>query len=141
MSTKNQNSSLCKLYSLYEEKPEDFFDETDVVNFFITTFWTFQSPITENFVLARDPAKSLSQTKCFLFAIQTYSNDLFSRKKTAFPKRKLSLQWKVWVNSSKLLITPTKYCRFHYPNLKLRLDLQKQKTNCSVINPMIKFRI
>ena len=30
MSTKKQISSLCKLYSIYDEKPEKFLDETDV---------------------------------------------------------------------------------------------------------------
>ena len=34
MSTKKQMSSLCKLYSVYEEKPEDFLDETDVDSYF-----------------------------------------------------------------------------------------------------------
>ena len=34
MSTKKQISSLCKLYSVYEEIPEDFLDETDVDNYF-----------------------------------------------------------------------------------------------------------
>ena len=30
MSTKKQKSCLCKLYSVNEEIPEDFSDETDV---------------------------------------------------------------------------------------------------------------
>ena len=34
MSTKKQFSSLCKLYSVYEEIPEEFLDETDVDGFF-----------------------------------------------------------------------------------------------------------
>ena len=34
MSTKNQISSLCKLYSIYEEVPEEFLDETDVNTYF-----------------------------------------------------------------------------------------------------------
>ena len=34
MSTKKQNSSLCKLYSVYEEIPEEFLDETDVDSYF-----------------------------------------------------------------------------------------------------------
>ena len=34
MSTKNQISSWCKLYSIYEEIPEDFLDETDVDSYF-----------------------------------------------------------------------------------------------------------
>ena len=34
MSTKKQISSLCKLYSIYEEVPEEFLDETDVDSYF-----------------------------------------------------------------------------------------------------------
>ena len=34
MYTKKQISSLCKLYSVYEEMPEEFLDETDVESFF-----------------------------------------------------------------------------------------------------------
>ena len=34
MSVKKQFPNLCKLYSFYEERPEDFWDETDVDSFF-----------------------------------------------------------------------------------------------------------
>ena len=34
MSTKKQTSSLCKFYSVYEEKPEEFLDETDLDSYF-----------------------------------------------------------------------------------------------------------
>ena len=34
ISTKKQISSLCKLYSIYEEIPEEFLDETDVDSYF-----------------------------------------------------------------------------------------------------------
>ena len=34
MSTKKQISSLCKHYSVYEEKPKQFLDETDVDSYF-----------------------------------------------------------------------------------------------------------
>ena len=37
MSTKKQNSTLCKLYSVYEEIPEEFSDETDVDSYFYHT--------------------------------------------------------------------------------------------------------
>ena len=36
MSTKKQISSLCKLYSKYEEIPEEFLDETDVDSYFFS---------------------------------------------------------------------------------------------------------
>ena len=34
MSTKKQISSFCKLYSIYEETPEELLDETDVDSYF-----------------------------------------------------------------------------------------------------------
>ena len=34
MSTRKQSYSLCKLYSIYEEIPEDFLDKTDVDSYF-----------------------------------------------------------------------------------------------------------
>ena len=34
MSTKKQICNLCKLYSIYEEVPEEFLDETDVAGYF-----------------------------------------------------------------------------------------------------------
>ena len=34
MSTKKQIFSLCKLYSVHEEKPEEILDETDVDSYF-----------------------------------------------------------------------------------------------------------
>ena len=34
MSTKKEISSLCKLYSVYEEIPEELLDETDVDSYF-----------------------------------------------------------------------------------------------------------
>ena len=34
MSTKKQNSSLCKLYSVYEEITEEFLDKTNVDSYF-----------------------------------------------------------------------------------------------------------
>ena len=67
------------------------------------------------------------QAKCFVFAIQSDSSDLFSRKKSAFPERKLSLYSTVWVNFSKLLMKPTKCHRFHHLNLIFEIGFTKAK--------------
>ena len=37
MSTKKQISSLCKLHSVYEERPEEFLDDTVVDSYFFHT--------------------------------------------------------------------------------------------------------
>ena len=44
MSTKKQISSLCKLYSIYEEVPEEFLDETDVDSYFYHSFLDISQP-------------------------------------------------------------------------------------------------
>ena len=128
MSTEKQFSSLCKLYSVYEEKQKELLNETDVDSYFYHKILDI-SQSHHRIGLAKDPTKSHLHSKYFIFAIQSYSSDLFSRKKSAFSKKELNLYSTVWVKFSKLLIKPTKYRRFLYPNLNLRLDLQKQKTN------------
>ena len=133
MSTKKQISSLCKLYSVYEEIPEEFLDETDVDSYFYHNILDISQSHNRIVRVSKGSNKKPFAFKLFNFAIQSYSNDLFSRKKLAFAKPKLSLYSTVWVNFSKLLIKPTKCRRFHFPNLNSRLDLPKQKTNCLVI--------
>ena len=39
MSIKKQFPSLCKLYSFYEEIPEEFSDETEVDGYFFRNFF------------------------------------------------------------------------------------------------------
>ena len=123
MSAKKQISSLCKLCSVYEEIPEEFLDETDVDCYFYHNIVDISQSHQRGVRPSKGSKKSLLHSKCFIFAIQTYRSDLFSRKKSAFPKKKSNLYSTVWVNFSKLLIKPTKYRRFHYPNLNLRLDI------------------
>ena len=133
MSTKKQNSSLCKLYSVYEKIPEEFLDETDVDSYLFHNILHISQSHNRIVRVSKGSNKKYLHSKSFLSVIQSCRNDSFSGKKSAFPKTKLSLYSTVWANFSKLLIKPTKYRRFHYPNQNLRLDLQKQKTICSVI--------
>ena len=123
----------CNLYSVYQEIPEEFLDETDVDSYSFHNILDVSQSHNPIVRVSKGSNKKSFAFKVFHFAIQSCSRDSISKKKSAFPKTKLSLYLTVWVNFSKLLIKPTKYHRFHYPNLNLRLDLQKQKTNCSVI--------
>ena len=133
MSTKMQICSLCNFYAVYEEIPEELLDETDVDSYFYHNILDISQSHHRIVRVRKVKTKFFLHSKCFIFVIQSYSSGLFSRKKSAFLKRKLILYSTAWVNFSKLLIKPTKYGTFDHPNLNLRLDLQKQKTNCSVI--------
>ena len=49
MSVKKQIPSLCKLYSFYEEVPEDFLEENDVESYlYHNVFWQFRFPASKS---------------------------------------------------------------------------------------------
>ena len=68
MSAKKQFPNLRNFNSLYEEKPEEFLDETDVDCFF-TTFVTIPSPSIEWCELPEAPTKKCLESSCSSFAI------------------------------------------------------------------------
>ena len=127
MSTKKQIFSFCKLYSECEEIPEEFSDKTDVDTYFYCNILDISQSHHRIVRVSKGSKKSRLHSKCFVFAIQSYSSELFSMKKSAFPERKLRLYSTLWVIFSKLFIKLTKYRNIHYPNINSRLDLQRQK--------------
>ena len=133
MSTKKQISSLCKLYSVYEEIPEEFLDETDVDSYFYNNILDILQSQQRTVRVGKGSNEKSFAFKVFQFCDSKLQQRFILKEEAAILKRKPSLNSTVRVNFPKLLIKPTKYRRFHYPNLNLRLDLQKQKTNCSII--------
>ena len=92
MSNKKQFSSSCKLFSKYEEIPEELLDETDVDSYFYHNNLDFsQSHHRIIWVSKGSRTKKLLHSKCFISAVQSYSSDLFSKKKSAFPNKIESL--------------------------------------------------
>ena len=133
MSTKKQISSLCKLFSLYGEIPEDFLDETDVDSYFYHNILDISQSHHRIVRVSKGSNKKSFAFKVFHFCDLKLQQRFIVKEEVSTSKKELNLYSTVWVNFSKLLIKPTKHRRFHCPNLNLRLDLQKQKTNCSVI--------
>ena len=133
MSTKMQISSLCKLYSVYEEIPEEFLDGTDVDSYFYHDILDISKSRKRIVRVSKGSNKKSFAFKMFHFCDSKLQQRFILKEEVSISKRKLSLYSIFWVNFSKLLIKPTKCYRFHYPNQNLRLDLQKQKTNCSLL--------
>ena len=121
MSTKKQISSLCQPYSVFEETPEEFLDETDVDSYFYHNILDISQSHHGIVRVSKRSNKKSFAFKVFHFCDPKLQH-LFSRKKSAFPQKKLNFYSKVWGNFSKLLIKPTKYRRFLDPKLNLRLD-------------------
>ena len=91
MSTKKQNSSLCKLYSVYEENPEAFSDKTDVESCFYHNILDVSQSHHRIIRVSKGSNKKSFAFKVFHFRDSNYSCDLFSKKKSAFLKKKSSL--------------------------------------------------
>ena len=133
MSTKKQSSSLCKLYSVYEEIPEELLDETDVDSYFYHNILDMSQSHHRLVRVSKGSNKKSFAFKKFHFCDSKLQQQFTLKEEVGISKKEIESLLNFWVSFSKLMIKPAKYCRFHYPNLSLRLDLRKQKTNCSVI--------
>ena len=69
VSVKNQIPNLCKLYSFYEEIPQDFFDETGVDSCFDHNVCDFSQLRHRIVRVSEGSRKSLSHSSCSNFAI------------------------------------------------------------------------
>ena len=131
---KSKFPACANFFSLYEEIPENFLDEKDVDSIF---YHNILDILQSHHRIV--PVSKGSNKKSFAFNLFHFCDSklqqrfILKEEFSSCKKKKLSLYSTVWVNFSKLLIKPTKFQRFHYPNLSLRLDLQKQKTNFSLI--------
>ena len=133
MSTNKQTSILCKLYSVYEEIPEEFLDETDVDSYFYRNILDISQSHNRIVWVSKGSNKKFFAFKLFLFCDSKLRQRFILKEEISIFKEKINVYRTVWLKSSKLSIKPTKYRRYHYPNLNMRLDMQKQRTNCSVI--------
>ena len=141
MPVKKQIPSLCKLYSFYEEIPEEFLDGTDVDSYFYHNI--FDNSQSQHLIVwvSRGPNKNHLQSSCSSFASWRHSNVLSSKKRRLSPKEN-SLVWStICAIFSKLLIKLANAYRFPYRSPRLRLDLQSRKTISLLITITISLNI
>ena len=69
MYVKKQIPSLCKLYSFYEEIPEEFLDETDVDGYFYHNIFDISQSQHRIVRVSRGSNKNQLQSSCSSFAI------------------------------------------------------------------------
>ena len=133
MSTKKQIFSLCRLYSVYEEIPENISDETDVDSYFYHNILDISESHHRIVWVSKGSNKKSFAFKAFHFCDSKLQQRFIPKDEVSISKQEIESLLDSLGEFLKELIQPTKYCRFQYPNLNLRLDLQQQKTNCSVI--------
>ena len=138
MSTKKQVSSSCKLFSVYQEIPEKFSDETDVSSYFCHNIWDISQSHHRIVRVSKGTNKKSSAFKVFHFCDSFLQQRFFIREEVSISKK-----WK-WVSTWQLGRYSQSFCSSQQSiadsntqNLNLRLVIQKQKANCSVIDTKI----
>ena len=89
MSTRKQISSLCKLYSVYEEKPEEFLDETDVDTYFCHNFLDISQSQNRILWVSKGSNKKSFAFKVFRFPDSKLQQRLILKEEGSISKTEL----------------------------------------------------
>ena len=89
MSTKKQISSLCKLFSIYEEIPEDFWDETDVDSYFHHNILDISQLHHRIVRVSKGSNKKSFAFKVFHFCDSKLQQRFFLQEKVSFSKKEI----------------------------------------------------
>ena len=128
MSVKKQIPSFCKLYSFYEEIPEEFSDETDVDCYFYHNTSDISQSQHRIVRVSRELNKKSFAIKLFQFCYLEKKHRYILQEEVNISKSELTSLVDTLRNFLKLLITLASVYRFPYRSPMLRLDLQSQKT-------------
>ena len=89
MSTKKQNSSLCKLYSIYEEVPEAFLDETDVDSYFYYNILDISQSQNRIFRVSKGSNKKSVAFKVFHFCDSKLQQRFILEEEVSISKKEI----------------------------------------------------
>ena len=128
MPAKKRNPCLCKLYSFYREKPEEFLVKIEVDNHFHRHIFDIYHSQHRSARVSKD-SKKMSFAIKFSQACNFRTQQRFVlQEEVNVSQRELSSL----VNSMRTFLEEFEkrksVYRFHYQNAKMRLDLQSQKT-------------
>ena len=141
MSVKKQIPSLCKLYSFYEEKPEEFLDETDVNSYFYHNIFDNSQSHHRIVRVSRGSNKKSFAKKLLQFCDLKTQQRYILQEEVNISKKNSIVWWTICAIFSKFLIKLASAYRFPYRSPKLRLDLQSQKTISLLITITISLKI
>ena len=89
MSTKKHFSSLCKLYSIYEEIPEAFLDETDVDSYFCHNILNTSHSHHRIVRVSKGPNKKSFAFKVFQFCDSSLQQRFFLKEEVSISKKEI----------------------------------------------------
>ena len=133
MSVRKQILSLCKLYSFYEEIPEEFLDETDVDSYFYHKIFVICHSQHRIVRVSRGSNKKSFAIKLFEFCVLKTEQRYILQKEVNISKRELTCLVDNLSDFFKTFDQASKCIQIPYRSPRLRLDLQYQKTICLLI--------
>ena len=139
MFVKKQFPSLCKVYSNYEEPPEEFLDETDVDSSFYHNIFDISQSQHRLVRVSRGSNKNSFAIKLFQFSDMKTQQRYILQEKVNISKRELTSLVDSLRDFLKSFDHASSVYRLPYRSPKLRLDLQSQKTISLLITITISF--
>ena len=124
MSTKKQISCFCKLYSVYEEIPEEFLDTTDVDSYFHHNILDISQSHNRIVRVSKGSNKKSFAFKVFHFCDSKSQQRFILKEEVSISKYEIESLLDSLGEFLKAFDQANNVSQIHYPNLNLRLDLQ-----------------
>ena len=129
MSVRKQIPSLCKLYSFYEEIPEEFLDETDVDSYFFHNIFDISQSQYRRVRVSRGSNRKLFAIKFFQFCdLKTQQRSIF-QEKVNISKREVTCLVNSLRDFLKHFDHASKCIQIPLPKSKVEIEPKKSKDN------------
>ena len=130
MSVKKQIPSWSKCYTIYEEVPGSFSDETDVDSYFYHNILDIARIVNRIVRISKGSNRKFLLLNFFSFATWKINKDYFLNRKCQFHWKNLQLFWTLYVSFCYNTIILSNFQIYtSYPDQSKRLVLLSLKTN------------
>ena len=127
MSTKTQISSLCNLYSTYEEIPEDFLDETDVDSYFYHNILDISQSQNRKIRVSKGSNKKSFAFKVFHFCDSKLQQRFILKEEVSISKTEIESLLDSLGEFLKAFDQANKVSQYPLPKPKFEIGLTKAK--------------
>ena len=127
MSTKKQISSLCKLYSVYGEKPEEFLNETDVDSYFYHNILDISQSHHRIVRVSKGSNKKSFAFKVFQFCDSKLQQRFFLKEEVSISKKEIESLFDSLGEFLKAFDQANKVSQIPLPKPKIEIGFTKAK--------------
>ena len=132
MSVKKQIPSLCKLYSIYEELPEEFLDETDVDSYFYHNIFDISQSQHQIVRFSRGSNKKSFAINLFQFCDLKTQQRYILQEEVNISKRELTCLVDILRDFLKTFDQASKCIQIPLPKPKVEIGSKKSNDNLFV---------